>query len=108
MDRAVKFVDVPVSEDRNIPFEMNEKIMGISITNTGTDDVSVAMGSENAIKTLQANDSTEYGNASGGDSIFYLIGNLVIKKSDGTAWAATTKVIITYAYDKTDFVQNDC
>lgn len=106
--RAIQFVDVPISEDRNILFEVNERIVGISLTNVGSDDVSIAMGSDNASKLLEAGADIEYGNVHAGSDIFYLTGNLVIKKTDGTAWDANTKVVLTYAYDRTATIDQDC
>ncbi len=109
--RAVRFVDVPVSENRDIIFEVAQRIIGVSVANQGTNDVNIAMGNQNAFKTLEAGADTEYGNIAGGSEVFYLTGNLKIEApgiTDGTAWGANYSVVVTLAYDVTDQIENDC
>lgn len=108
--KLVKFVDVPVSENRDILFQGSERIIGISLTNQGTSDIKLAMGGSNAFKKLEAGADVAYGDNNGGSDVFYLTGNLKIVApgvADGVGWAATFSVVLTIAYDKTD-TQADC
>ena len=102
--RAVRFVDVPISEDRDIILEANQRIIGLAITNQGSVDITLAMGGQNAFKVLEPGSSTSYGDINGGSDIFYLTGNLKIESTD---WA-NSGVVLTYTYDVTDQMENDC
>jgi len=103
--KAVKFVDVPVSENRDIQFEVRERIIGVSITNQGTVAIGVAMGGQNALKVIDAGADVSYGDVNGGADVFYLTGNLKIESTD---WA-NSSVVLTYAYDVTEQIdQQDC
>ncbi len=104
MGKAVKFVDVPITEDRDIPFEVGDRIVGITITNQGGNTITVGMGSGGAPKQVPANSSVSYGDVNGGNDVFYLTGNLNIKSP---AWASSS-VVLTYAYDVSHTTQNDC
>ncbi len=103
--RLVKFIDVPVSENRDILFEPSQRIIGVAIINQGTNDVKIAMGSHNAFKVLEAGSDVAYGNINGGSEIFYLTGNLRIAAdgfNDGQAWSSSYSVVYTVAVDVTE------
>jgi hypothetical protein len=103
MAKTVKFVDVPISEDRDIPFEVGQRIIGVSITNQGSQDITCAMGSNSAFKKVLANSDVSYGDINGGNEVFYLTGNLIIKSID---WP-NSDIVLTYVYDTTG-TQEDC
>ena len=104
MGKAVKFVDVPITEDRDIPFEIGDRIVGITITNQGSNTILVGMGSGNAPKQVPANSSVSYGDVNGGSEVFYLVGNLNI---ESPAWDSSS-VVLTYAYDVSHTQENEC
>ena len=102
--RAFRFVDVPISEDRDLPFELNQKILGITLINQSTAQaVTFAMGSQNPFVNLEAGASTSRGNINMGNDAGYLTGNLVIKSTD---WSSTS-LILVYCHEVVGD-QSDC
>jgi hypothetical protein len=109
MPRYAKFVDVPISSDQDIP--LPERLIGITITNQGSSDLLVSMGSQNPAKKVTAGSDVAYGDVNGGNDVTYITGNLVIKaqgEANPTAWGSNTDVVLTYCYDVTGTQQEDC
>lgn len=94
--RAVEFVDRPLDTPQSQEtFSADDRIIGISIKNQGTATAYVSFGSSNPIKRLQADEETEYGNISGGNSVVYIRGFLKYKFDAGTQ-----ALVMTVAYDR--------
>ena len=103
MPRLNKPVDRPISADDDIQLNASDKLIGITITNQGTNDVYISMGSQNAVKIVAGGSDVSYGNINGGDDVTYMIGNLKIEsptESDRSKWSTDTNVVITYFYDQ--------
>lgn len=103
MARVIEFVDVPVSENRDITFDPDQKVIGISLNNHGSVDINYSFGNNSLLQVLSPGDSVPHGNINAGGEPAYMRGTLSIESASG--WA-TARLVIVYCYDRTE--QQDC
>lgn len=96
--RKAEFKELPVNQAERIDFTVDERIIGITIKNQGTNTVVSSFGSSGLLNQILPGNSEAYGGVDG----YYLMGYVMI---DFTG-AGTPSAVVKMLYDRGEI--NDC